>query len=530
MASSGSKEPHINLTGNASDYEDDKEPVVRFTEDTPLKATLAVEDLRIRSYEVEYQARTLEESARALFSKKERERAVEIYLEAQTRFVMMRPTAAYAIRPTKKQKEAMKKYIQGAKESLARIETILRKERLFDSSYLNGPPSMRNVESQVYDDLEGFDNPSALPKQTIEVVCELRDKEVQTAEVGTHPMITMEAPSASSVDPAGTAENQGANEQDDDVIIVNNDEEIEFFSLSAEPKKAQPSGRLGSEVHVVTGGQQYKIPHLPPQAVLDQQELLAEWSEFKKLYELHEKTTWKYSKAWRQYYLYATMKSNRRRPPKEMAGRCRYCFVMEKTDSHGLHGCKQFRDLHACERLVWIIIFELCHNCFSLAHLAECCPAIDGCECKNHMCQCEVTHNHSSLLCGGELVPGPEFCEDYEQVVKNSRIPVEEPKVRPAARAASRPPSRSSQASGSHRMGSDYHHRMGSDYHHRMESDHHHRGEPRYDPGWKPCCHWTHGDYPHADRGQQDYGKDYRGREDRSSYEGGGRERRGDRY
>lgn len=449
-------------------------PKYQFREDRPVTASFAVDDIMQRRREVEKQYVYMVESKDLFAQSSTVEGAVHCYNEAAVRYHGMMPVARAAINPTSQQEQLIKNNIRTAKKNMDKLEELLcelqilaklpgrsrvRNVRTQTPGGAQGPP-LSNLEKRIIDlrdtsvqTYEKWVAPviervivevpiAAPPRQTGEI-------STQTEEIcpipppafcglGIQPTQAFNTPpveelvrefgeasasaAPSHVDDSRSRETSQARSTEAGDLIELHDN-MEFMDVQHRPSTSaegawgghSPAGpkrhSLNSEVHKVPNVAT-RQPRPAPHVAEELDEIRIAWEEFKEQYELLNKSHWKFSQAWRQYYVYVTGKWSGRRPPiRGMNGRCRYCFILDqKPGNHDLHNCPYWFEpafggpVHPCERYVWVEVIKLCHNCFSPSHPTEKCLYPSHCKCVDNLCQCEVNHSHSPLICGSESV------------------------------------------------------------------------------------------------------------------------------
>lgn len=169
-----------------------------------------------------------------------------------------------------------------------------------------------------------------------------------------------------------------------------------------------------SEVHVVPRREELTSVRYTFE---ETQVMLASWERFKEQYVMIHVDLWTSSEPWRQYYYFVVGKWSSRRPAQNMkASRCRYCFVYARPCEHPLPRCPYFKGdrgdgpTNSPERIAWVEVLQVCHNCLGPLHAPEECPLASDCKCSSRICRCERIHKHHRMLCGreGETLPsGP---------------------------------------------------------------------------------------------------------------------------
>lgn len=100
----------------------------------------------------------------------------------------------------------------------------------------------------------------------------------------------------------------------------------------------------------------------------------------------------------------------------------RYCYIFEQQPSnHELDNPDLGGPVHPCERLIWVELMQLCHNCFSPSHPAEKCTAPSQCKCIDNLCQCEVKHSHNQLICGRDFFAAQKDFFKFFQLIYTAK-------------------------------------------------------------------------------------------------------------
>lgn len=147
------------------------------------------------------------------------------------------------------------------------------------------------------------------------------------------------------------------------------------------------------------------------------------WDAYKATHANMDKADWKFNRAYRGYYMFCNEKAAKRPIGRYKDVGCRYCYIFGRAAAHYMHACDAFKSLPRCERIIWVEVLDLCHNCFSSFHSTEQCARPNGCSCKTRTCQCESQHKHNSLLCGGRRrdLPGARPADDWGNSRDNTR-------------------------------------------------------------------------------------------------------------
>lgn len=469
---SDQEEPEVVIISDAEEEEEEgasgrqrrpESPPYEFIEDEPVSAYFAVRDIIKRRQAVQKHQQYMELSRPLLEQSQSVEGAVHCYNEAAIRYHGMLAVVKVVNNPTEAQEQLIKRNVRAAKKAMGKIESTMRELQIIYKP--DGRPRARTVSTQTRHSNWAQETQDNI---LVNALCEVSDVGIQTYETGFVPMIErviVEVPT--TVPPPHTGEMAT---QTDEITAIPPpafcglgiqptkehggppvEELLREFAprsreasqtLSAEPndlielhdnadfmdelgrpsnpnqdswfKDVQPVANeqpaLRSEVHVVP-----RTQRAAPFYAEEIEEMRIAWEEFKEQYETFNKSHWKFSQAWRQYYVYATGKWSKRRPPQKlMFGKCRYCFIFDYSPgNHELRNCPYWHDpalggpVHPCERYIWVELMKLCHNCFSPLHPSEKCKAPSDCDCASKLCQCEINHSHNKLVCGGDSVDTP---------------------------------------------------------------------------------------------------------------------------